>query len=405
MKILLLYHFFHPDPVVSSRMFSDLACDLAEDASFEVTVFTGNRDFKSGEKLPVREEVWQNVRIRRFSRPGLSQGNHIFRLLNSFVLQLKWLRALFREKYDVVILGTDPQFSFLMFPWMRLLQRKARLVEWAFDIYPDAIIAMGGFMGTLAKITLPFTRFARSFADEIWDIGDCMRKRLMRYNGKAPYFTFTPWATAGKDEIDKELTAKMRKELFGDAKLTFLYSGTVGYAHDLAPFIELARRCRQANLPVKFCFAGHGNTYREQTASITPEDDNISLAGFASASELASRLAAADVHLISLRERFRGVVVPSKFFGSLAAGRMTLFSGDPESAVAKWIREYECGLVLDDDTVEAIRTLCEHPELLKGFQQRAEEAYKSDFSRESVTARISQRLRKFSSESSPMPTR
>ena len=78
-------------------------------------------------------------------------------------------------------------------------------------------------------------------------------------------------------------------------------------------------------------------------------------AGFAPESELEKRLAAADIHLVSLRPEWTGVVVPSKFFGSLAAGRPVVFAGGPDSAIARWIHEFGVGWVLTTDNVAACR--------------------------------------------------
>ncbi len=400
MKVLLIYHYFYPDGVVSSRIFSGLAEKLAAENDFEVYAYSGNRAFR-GEEVYNENGALGNVRIRRFSRPGLNQGNHVCRLINSAVLQMKWLWALRKEKFDVIILGTDPQFSFMMFPFMRLLQKKAKLIHWAFDIYPDAITASGGFAGKLARLSIPFTHWALKYADAIWDLGPCMRKLLQKYSPAVPYRTFTPWALVENSSIP-EADAATRRELFGDAKIGILYSGTVGYAHDIAPFIALARKCRAAGLPVAFCFAGSGNTYKEQTAGITAEDTNIRLAGFADEKELGKRLAAADIHMISLREKFSGVVVPSKFFGALAAGRMVLFSGDRESGIARWVEKYNCGWHLDENTFSRLAELASSDEaVLEKCKARAFEAYKNDFSRQSVISRISAELRNSSSQSRP----
>lgn len=83
-SILLIYHFFQPDPVISARLFAELAEEL-ERAGHGVTVFTGNRLIRSDEKLPPRE-VWNGVEIRRFSRPNFSQGSNVGRLFNSGIL-------------------------------------------------------------------------------------------------------------------------------------------------------------------------------------------------------------------------------------------------------------------------------------------------------------------------------
>ena len=48
------------------------------------------------------------------------------------------------------------------------------------------------------------------------------------------------------------------------------------------------------------------------------------------------------------------MVVPSKFFGSLAAGRPVVFAGGPDSAIAGWIREFGVGWVLTADNVAEV---------------------------------------------------
>ena len=144
-SILLIYHFFHPDTVISARLFSDLAEELAKE--YDVTVFTGNRLIRSDEILAESEE-WKNVKIQRFSRPDFSQGSNFGRLFNSAILQLKWLNAFRknRKKFDTVIIGTDPQFAYMMFPFMRLMNKKVRLIHWVFDLYPaSSFIQRGEF--------------------------------------------------------------------------------------------------------------------------------------------------------------------------------------------------------------------------------------------------------------------
>ena len=81
------------------------------------------------------------------------------------------------------------------------------------------------------------------------------------------------------------------------------------------------------------------------------EDSNVSFAGFADESQLAKRLSAGDIHMISLRSGWEGVVVPSKFFGSLAAGRPLLYTGTPNSAIKTWIDQYRVGYVVNNGNI------------------------------------------------------
>ena len=178
------------------------------------------------------------------------------------------------------------------------------------------------------------------------DIGRRMRIRLLRYRHRAYCTTLTPWALAEPSEIPAP-DPIVREQLFGKAKLGLLYSGTVGYAHDLRPFVDIARKCRKRNLDIAFCFAGYGNQYKEQLSCLTSDDTNIRIAGFTAEKDLEKRLAAADIHLVSLRTDWDGIVVPSKFFGALAIGRPVIFSGPSSSDVALWLNEHQIGYHLN----------------------------------------------------------
>ena len=384
MRILLIYHFYWPDTVISARLFSELAEELATQGH-AVTVYASNRRIRESGVLPECED-WHGVHIQRFARPDFHQGSNIGRLLNSAILQWKWIRAFGRhcKDFDVVIVGTDPQFSWMMFPALRRKARHVKLVHWCFDLYPEALKATGSrLMALAAWLMKPLARRAYGKVDLMADIGECMRGRLRQYGHHAVEATLTPWALEEPSEIPAPDNA-MRRKLFGDAKLCFLYSGTVGHAHDIAPFIELARECRRRSLPVGFCFAGYGNRYQMQTAGITEEDTNITLAGFANEDELATRLAAADFHMISLRDGWEGIVVPSKFFGALAMGRPVLFAGNSHSEIADWIRQYGIGYRLTDDFSDEITRLLDAPEQMGALKSNAFKAYQQQFSKAAV---------------------
>jgi glycosyltransferase involved in cell wall biosynthesis len=118
---------------------------------------------------------------------------------------------------------------------------------------------------------------------------------------------------------------------------------------------------------------------------VTSEDNNISFAGFVEEEYLPLRLAAADLHMISLRQGFEGCAVPSKFFGSLAAGRPLLYCGTLESCVAEWIKNENIGFIIQKDTIGQIADKMEellHDEnKIQQMQQKAFSVYHTNFSK------------------------
>ena len=157
---------------------------------------------------------------------------------------------------------------------------------------------------------------------------------------------------------------RLRRQLFGNAALGLLYSGNFGRAHCYEEFLELARLLGDES--IRFCFGVRGNRANELRAAVRNADRNVSFAGFAPESELAKRLAAADIHLVSLRPDWTGVVVPSKFFGSLAAGRPVIFAGSRDAAIARWIEAYGVGWVLDRSSLEKVARDLRHLAQLPG---------------------------------------
>ncbi|HKT72273.1 MAG TPA: glycosyltransferase, partial [Steroidobacteraceae bacterium] len=102
--------------------------------------------------------------------------------------------------------------------------------------------------------------------------------------------------------------------LRGDKRVAFLITG------DGAKLESLRQRVTEARLD-SFCFQPY------QPPQL-----------------LADSLAAADVHLISLLPALEGLIVPSKLYGILAAGRPVVFIGDLDGEVARVLRNHACGV-------------------------------------------------------------
>ena len=386
-RLLVHYHFFHPDDVVSARMFSDLAVEQRR-RGWEVTALTSNRSWRDPRARLPRSESWEGVAIERVFRPPWSQARALQRLGNSaFMLgAAPWrLRALGR--FDAIVVGSDPSFAALVGPAFRRLDPGAALVHWCFDVYPEAILAEGAIpaAAALAPVARRLMGAAYRRYDALVDIGPRMQERLAAYDSGARQETLVPWALT-EAERPVAVDAATRAALYPRAKLALLYSGTMGKAHDFEPFLALARACRaRAGDAVALCFAVRGNRSDELRAAVRPDDTNVTLAPFAEETALPARLAAADVHLVSLRPDWAGVVVPSKFFASLAIGRPIIYAGPAESEIARWIAAHDLGLHLTPATVDAVaerlHRLADDPGALARWRENALAVYRREWSK------------------------
>lgn len=396
-RVLLLYHFFAPDDEVSSRLFAMLAEDLAA-AGWDVTAAPSNRNRRDPRIAYPRRERLGSVAVRRIWRPRLSQSSTLGRIANAAWMIAAWSRLALRRdlRPDVVLIGTDPILSVLTaWAWKRL-RPQVRIAHWAFDLYPEAAIADGRLRegSFLARLLRAVLKRAYGSCDLIADIGPCMRERIDRYRPAAERATLPPWALVQPTEIP-EPDPETRRRLFGDARLALLYSGNLGRAHSFEPFLELARALESDG--VHLVFAVRGERARDLERALRSGPANVSLAPFAREEDLARHLAAADVRLASLRPEWSGLVVPSKFFGSLAMGRPVLFAGARSSAIARWIEEHRAGWIADEASRPALnRVLAElarSPARLAEIRQRCHDTYRRYFARNAVALAWEQRLR------------
>jgi glycosyltransferase involved in cell wall biosynthesis len=404
--LLLCYHFFHPDDVVSARMFTDLAVEQTR-RGWQVDVLTSNRLWRDPHAQLPRFERWNDVEIHRVFRPPWDQARPFERLGNSAWMLTAWLArarmlgARPGRSFDAIVVGSDPAFSALMAPVLRRLFPRAAIVHWCFDLYPEAITAEGIGQAHVEKVARGLMRIAYGAYDALVDIGPRMRERLAEYGAPGRHETLVPWALAETDQpIAVDTTA--RRALFPDAKLALLYSGTMGRAHEFSALLRLARACRaRTGNAISICFSVRGNRADELAREITPDDTNVSLAPFADEATLHARLAAADMHLVSLRADWAGVVVPSKFFASLAVGRPVLYAGPADSEIARWIAAHDIGFHVTDDTTDAIADrlhhLLDHPldddGALARLRERALAVYRREWSKAVTNDRWDRLLR------------
>ena len=384
-RLILLYHYFHPDDVISARLYSDLAVAMTE-RGWDVTAMPAIRSCHTDAPPLPKNETWQGVKIRRVYRPNFKQASNKGRILNMLFMLWAWTwRALItpRSRNEVVVIGTDPTLGVLVaIPW-RILRPKSRIVHWCHDVYPEAPIAEGMLSdnSVLTRTIRWFLRRAYRRCDAIIDLGNCMRELLAEYGSSAQTATVTPWSLVEPVTIPSA-DPLTRQQLFGDAKLGLLYSGNLGRAHQFEDFVLLARQLRGDAIHV--CFAGRGPRLSELEQMVQATDSNVSFAGFAPEEVLEKRLSACDFHLVSLRPEWTGTVVPSKFFGAIASGRGVIFSGSEGSAIAQWIRQYELGWVLTKDNVAEVaaqlRNIAERADELAALRERCFRVYREIFS-------------------------
>jgi glycosyltransferase involved in cell wall biosynthesis len=162
------------------------------------------------------------------------------------------------------------------------------------------------------------------------------------------------------------------------------YSGNLGRAHDFQTVLGAAEQLRkQVNIVFLMVGGGAGMTRLAQAVADRGLP-NFRFLPYLPRETLADGLAAADVHWVSLLPALEGFIVPSKFYGILAAGRPVVFIGDPTGEIASTIESAQCGLVAKMGDIVALtqglRSLAADPELREHKSINAYRCYCKYFS-------------------------
>jgi glycosyltransferase involved in cell wall biosynthesis len=129
-------------------------------------------------------------------------------------------------------------------------------------------------------------------------------------------------------------------------KFVVAYSGNLGRAHEYHTFLQAAQVLR-AEVGIVFLMIGGGAQWQLLRAAVDQQKlSSFVFMPYQPRDSLTDSLSAADVHLISLLPALEGLIVPSKFYGIIAAGRPAIFIGDLDGELARKIRSADCGAVV-----------------------------------------------------------
>ena len=173
---------------------------------------------------------------------------------------------------------------------------------------------------------------------------------------------------------------------------TLLYSGNLGIGQDLSTVLRAVARFN-GDLDLHFRIVGSGKglvSTKQLVADLQLR--NVEFGEPVPLYKLADLLASGDIHIIYQKRGTEGLLVPSKVYGTLAAGRPSLFVGPHDCEVARIIRDSQSGFIVEPGDVEgvsnALKTLVPSSSLQKKMGENARKYYTLQFGRKHSLAKI-----------------
>lgn len=348
MKTFIFVNRVYP-PVrgATGELLKELAEGLA-DADTRVVVVTSRGPLELG--LPDRETV-SGVEVIRVGTATFTRASHWRRALSYLGLypQLMW-QVWKLGRVDAVISMTDPP---LQVAAMTLASCRAKKkIHWAQDVYPELAEELGVIVrgGLFAGVLRAVSTWALQRQDKVVVVGRCMRERLVRRGIDAGKIEVIPnWSSV--TPVATGQVQAMRERLGWNEKFVALYSGNIGLAHDFETLVGAARLLEGSG--VQMVFAGEGPRL-EEVKHATTGLVHVAFLPPQAKEDLSAFLAAADVHLVTVRAGLEGLVVPSKAYGIFATGRPIFYVGGADSEIAKVVAETNCGVVIPNGDAFAL---------------------------------------------------
>jgi glycosyltransferase involved in cell wall biosynthesis len=163
------------------------------------------------------------------------------------------------------------------------------------------------------------------------------------------------------------------------------YSGNLGRVHDIDTILLASGEL--GDCQIVFLCIGGGAQYDalKETAEKRGLTQLFRFMPYQSETKLPYSLSAADVHWLSHKPEFEGLLFPSKFYGIAAVGRPIIAITSKQSEIAKLVSQYQCGLVIEQGDGKTLalelKRLQAAPEVCSAMGERARAMLKARFSR------------------------
>jgi hypothetical protein len=285
----------------------------------------------------ITEERFQtggSLRITRIATSSYDKSNNLHRLLWTLRTNLRLISEVIVNprslRAELLFTGSPP--FMLPFSFVAKMFRRAKLTYRITDFFPEVISANSSKPSVFLSILQRVIWILRRQVDSFQVLGEDQR-RLLLAGGISPERIIMKRDVSPVVISGDEKPAKRPDEL--GSGLVILYSGNYGVAHDSETVIEglLKYHSRVHKHSFSLWLNASGARVDQVEKRLRAQRIRVARTSPASLSELPAILAAADVHLITLRPEFVGIVLPSKVYSCIASRRPVLFVGPKSSDV------------------------------------------------------------------------
>lgn len=386
MKLIFVNRYSYPDHSATAQLLSSLALALVE-RGWDVHVVSSRQLYDvAGASLPPTE-VFHGIKIDRVWTSRFGRARLLGRMMDylTFYGSAAWRLWRLARSRDIIVSKSDPPMLSVVAAGVAKM-RSAMLINWVQDLFPEVAQALEvrGINGVAARILQDVRNKSLRFASTNVVLGERMREKVKDTGVTPVRISIVPnWECGRVVRPIAKNDNRLRREWELNDKFVVGYSGNMGRAHEFDTILDAARLLN-GNDDVVFVWIGNGaqRPWLEQQAlrwGLT----NFLFKPYQPRDRLFESLSLPDVHLISLRPALEGLIVPSKIYGIVAAGRPAIFIGEAGGEIAMLLRKHHCGYNIrpgdSEGLLACICALSANSEMCRLMGARARQIFEANY--------------------------
>ena len=370
-KLLIYAHYFYPDVASTGQILTELTEGMRD--TFDITVicvvpsYSGTVEEKYKTKRMYIEE-YKGMKVIRVRVPEFQKSNKISRIKNLVAYFLNALLATFKiEKQDYIFTISQPPILGGVLGVLGKWIKGGRLIYNIQDFNPEQTMAVGYSKNKLLlNAVMAVDKFSCKVSDKVIVVGRDMQETLKnRFNNKkVPQNIFINNWINEKDiyplEQNHPKIISFKEKYNLNDKFIIMYSGNIGLYYDWENIIKVIGKFKDRE-DVVFAFVGDG-TVKDKVEAYVNENNlnNVTFIPYQDKADLIYSLNAADIHWVVNAKGIKGVSVPSKLYGVMAAGKPVLGVLDEGSEARLIVEECNCGVCIEPGNYKEISNNIEY---------------------------------------------
>jgi glycosyltransferase involved in cell wall biosynthesis len=260
---------------------------------------------------------------------------------------------------DIIVAKTDPPMISLI-GMAAAKQRGAKLINWLQDLYPEIAIEFGvPFLIAPVRWLLFLLRdLSLKSATANVVLGELPAKLVLSHGARLESVTVIHNWSDEDEVVPIAHGDNMLRQAWGlSDKFVVGYSGNLGRTHEFLTMLSASERFRNDDRIVFLVIGGgHQNGGLACEVKARGLERSYLFVPYQNQEVLKYSLGVPDVHWISLRPRFEGLIVPSKFYGIAAAGRPMISIGSKQGELGRLVEKHQCGFAIEEGDVDSLES-------------------------------------------------